>query len=137
VSATTLDLDIDAGGSYLSYVTWYDEDAVRVDLTAGGYTAALTIKDAGTLDVLLSLVSGGADPDSRIDLEVDSTQNDDYGEVAPSSTGVITIFINAVDTATLSGLAGVYDLILTPTAGAEHAIKLTKGAVNLDTLITT
>lgn len=137
MAATTLDLTIDAGGSFRELITWYDEDGVRVDLAGGGYTAALTIKDASTFDVLLSLVSGGADPDSRIDLEVDSTQNDDYGEVAPDNTGVITVFINAVDTATLSGLAGVYDLILTPTAEAEHAIKLTKGAVITDVLITT
>ena len=135
--AQTLDLDISTGGAYISYLTWYDETATRVDLTAGGYTAALKIKDAGDATLLLTLASGGADPDSRIDLEVDSTQNDDYGEVSPSSTGVITIFINAVDSATLSGLAGVYDLIMTPTAGAEHAIKLVKGSVNLDTLVTT
>lgn len=135
--AATIDLNIDAGGAFLQYLTWYNSDAVRVDLTAGGYSAALTIRDAGDASTLLAIVSGGSDPDSRIDLEVDSTQNDDYGEVAPDNTGVITIFINAIHTAEFSGLSGVYDLILTPSAGAEHAIKLTRGAVNVDTLVTT
>jgi hypothetical protein len=136
MAATTLDLTIDCGGEFKELITWYDEDGARVDLAGGGYTAALQIHDAGDDSTLLTLASGGADPDSRIDLEVDETENADFGESSPSTAGVITIFINAVDTATLSGLSGVYDLILTPTAGAEHAIKLTKGAVILDRLIT-
>jgi hypothetical protein len=137
MAATALDLDIDAGGAYTAYITWYDADAVRVDLTAGGYTAEMTIRDAGDNSVLLTISDAGAAPNSRIDLEVDSTQNDDYGEVAPDSTGVITIFITATDTATMSGLSGVYDLIMTPSSGAGDAIKLTRGSVNLDTLVTT
>jgi hypothetical protein len=131
--ATTLDLDIDAGGEFTQYITWYDEDGDRVDLT--GYTAKLTIRDAGDATELLTIDDAGTD--SRIDLEVDATQNDDFGEVAPDTTGVITLHIYATDTATLSGLAGVYDLILTPASGADHAIKLTKGSVTIDTLVTT
>lgn len=134
MAATTLDLSVDAGGEFIEYITWYDSDGARVDLT--GYTAALEIHNAGDNTTLLTLASGGSDPDSRIDLEVDSTQNDDYGEVAPSSVGVITIFINAVDTATLSGIDGIYDLIMTPASGPEHAVKLVKGTVPATTLVT-
>jgi hypothetical protein len=135
MAATALDLAIDAGGTFTQYITWYDADGARVDLT--GYTAALTIRNADDLTSLLALASGGSAPDSRIDLEVDSTENAEFGEVAPSSVGVITIFINATDSATLSGLAGVYDLIMTPSGGADLAVKLTRGAVTADTLITT
>jgi len=137
MAATTLDLSVDAGGIFKELITWYDETATRVDLTAGGYSAKLTIRNADDLSVLLTIADTGVAPASRIDLEVDSTQNDDYGEVSPSATGVITLYITATDTATLSGLAGVYDLIMTPTAGAASAIKLTKGSVVVDTLITT
>src|SRR5215471_14236047 len=118
MAATTLDLSVDAGGIFKELITWYDETATRVDLTAGGYSAKLTIRNADDLSVLLTIADTGVAPASRIDLEVDSTQNDDYGEVSPSATGVITLYITATDTATLSGLAGVYDLIMTPTAGA-------------------
>jgi hypothetical protein len=130
--ATTLDLSIDAGGEFTEYITWYDETAARVDLSA--YTAKLTINDAGDGTPLLTIDTSGTD--SRIDLEMDSTQNDDYGEVAPDTTGVITLHIYASDTATLSGLSGVYDLILTPGSGTDHNIKLTRGSVVIDTLVT-
>lgn len=133
MAATVLDLSIDAGGEFTAYLTWYDETPARVDLT--GYSAKMTINDAGDGSLLLTIDDAGTD--SRIDLEVDATQNDDYGEVAPDTTGVITLHIYADDTAALSGKSGVYDLILTPPSGADHNIKLVRGSVTIDVLETT
>lgn len=134
MAATTLDLNIEAGSEFVEYITWYDADGVRVDLT--GYSAALQIRNAGDSTLLISLADGGADPDSRLLLEVDETTNTDFGESSPSSVGVITIFVNAVDTATLSGIAGIYDLIMTPASGPEHAEKPAKGTIPATTLVT-
>lgn len=135
--ATVLDLDIGAGGTFTEIITWYDTSNARVSLT--GYGAALKIKDSEG-NQLLSITNSGSGTTSRIKLEVDSTMNeeDPYAEVSPSSVGVITIFINATDTASLSGqTSNNYDLILFPngTSDAENK-KLVKGTAVVDQLVT-
>jgi hypothetical protein len=132
--AAQLDLPIDAGSEFFAILTWYDTTPARVALA--GYTAALKIRDPLTNAVLLSITNAGSGTTSRIKLTVDSTMNADYGEVAPSSVGVVTIYVNATDAATLSGLAGIYDLIMTPGGVVASNYKLVAGTVPATVLVT-
>jgi hypothetical protein len=112
--AGKLSLYIEKGATWHHTLYWQiGEPPVAVDLT--GYTARMKIRSPGP--------NGGVTQLIELTTENDRITLEDEGEV-----GRIDLHIEAVDTETIAGAAGVYDLEMVT---GEDVTRLVQGDVTL------
>lgn len=123
-AATSTDIDVVQGATFAMQVTWANSAvSPATPIPLSGYRAHMQFrpKPGAVGTPLLELSSEGTAPSLTIEPN--------------GATGVVSIRISAIDTATLNKNC-FYDLFVVNKTDPTDATRLVKGAVNLDKSVT-
>ena len=113
--ASTYDLYIEQGATWLKTITWNDSDGVPIDLT--GYTARMQFRSSVTSSTILATAT---------------TEN---GKITlGGALGTIVITFSATDTTAFEFVSAVYDLELVSSSG--FVTRLLEGGVEVSKEVT-